>query len=106
MYILRLSDADTFVVILCVLTLSTFIGWMADHVLRGSSAGTIWNSIFFVIGATAGLFVLDYIATYQYFPYYEPKSQAWLLSGAVGGSVLLVIISFINTLFRRRSAGA
>jgi len=106
MYILRLGDTDTIVLILCIVTLSILFGWIADHILRESSAGTAWNSIFFAIGATAGLFGLDYVATYQYFPYYEPKSQAWILSGAVGGSVLLVITSSINMYFRRRSVGA
>lgn len=105
MYILRLTDGDTFVLILCILTLSAIFGWIAEYVLRESSLGTFWNSVFFAIGATAAVFVLDYIATYQYFPYYEPRSQAWILSGAVGGAVLLVIGSFINMLFSRRSVG-
>lgn len=105
MYILRLSDTDTFVLVLCILALSSVFGWIADHVLRESGLGTIWNSLLFVVGGTCGLFVLDYIATYQYFPYYEPKSQAWILSGVVGGAVLLVIASYINMLFYRRSVG-
>lgn len=105
MYILRLSDADTFVLALCILALSAVFGLLADRVLRDSGLGTIWNSLLFVVGGTFGLFVLDYIATYQYFPYYEPKSQAWILSGVVGGAVLLVIASYINMLFCRKSMG-
>jgi len=91
--------ADSIVTLaLSMLLVAALVGWIADSTMGDAGFGIRINSLLCFVGSVTGILLLDYVATYQVFPYFWPAQAEWVLAGILGGATLVAWSAVMKSL--------
>lgn len=94
--------ADSVLILALSMSLAAIlVGWVADSTMGDAGFGIKINSLLCFVGAATGILLLDYVATYQVFPYFWPTEAEWVLAGFLGGAILMAWSAVIKSMFVR-----